>query len=64
MRNVPGQGKQGGVSEALLEQTGSIQPGRETDTVSRRNPQRNRRKLVHLQEFETEDVVDIRGLLL
>ena len=47
MKNVPGQGVQSGASEVL--------PGQ---IVNRRNPQTNRRRPSHLQEFETEDKVD------
>lgn len=58
IQNVPGQEMQSGVSGALPEQSENTQPGKDTKTVKRRNPQRIRKKPAHLQEFETEDTVD------
>ncbi len=58
MQNVPGQEMQSGVSGALPEQTESTQPGRDTETVKRRNPERIKKKPTYLQEFETKDAVD------
>lgn len=49
---------QSGVTETLLEQTENTQPGRVTETVNKRNPQRIRKKPAYLQKFETEDTMD------
>ena len=58
MLNVPGQEIQSGVSGTIPEQTEITKPGRVTETVNGRNPQRIRKKPAYLQEFETENTVD------
>lgn len=57
VENVPYQDVLNGGSVTSPEQTENAQPGETTVTVHRRNPPRNRKKPVHLQEFETEDAV-------
>lgn len=58
VKDVTGQDNQSGASETLPEQTESTQPDGATETVIRRNPPRNRRRLAHLQDFETGNMED------
>lgn len=57
VENVPYQDVLNGGSVTSPEQTENAQPCETTETVHRRNPPRNRKKPVYLQEFETEDAV-------
>lgn len=49
--NASGQSVQGDVSEVEGEQ-------QSTERVTRKNPPRNRRRPIHLQDYETEDTED------
>lgn len=57
-KDVPGQGIQSGVSGTLPEHAEPSQSGKATESVTRRNPPRTRRRPAHLQDFEIENMED------